>query len=774
MSRVLVVNADDFGQAAAINAGVAAAHEMGIVRSASLMVRWPDAPAAATYAQSHPALSLGLHVDVGEWTYQNGGWCRVYDVVTEDDEAELEQEVLRQLEAFRTLCGIDPSHIDSHQHAHRREPLGGLLRRLAADLNVPLRHVGPVRAHTGFYGQTSKGFSAHERISVAALVSWLQDLPEGVTELICHPAESPAGVGNYRDERVLELEALCDPTVRSTIEGCGIALRSFREIAVDLSVRPGAPALHPVASYESPATGDPRAVGSAEARTRGADAAEVATRTVTAERPIESGPVRDNRRGATAAALWETGQLLAACQEIDAVLANGTPDASLLHWRDLAEGDVRVHSGAWSGAIAARPVVPIQGRILHVVGASLPYGHTGYGLRTAYVTQAQQRVGLDPHVVTPLGYPDGRGVPAGGREEQVGGIPHYRLPTANGIPERLDARLSLTVRLVADLAERLRPAAIHAASDYKNALVALEVGRALDIPVIYEVRGFWEETQRVARDQEWQSSDEYRWRREREIQCCRAVDRVVTLAESMRTELVSRGVAADEITVVPNGVDADRFAPMTRDADLAARLGIGAGQVVLGYVSNLTAYEGVRYLVQAIADLLKRGHDVRGLIVGDGADRERLVEYAASLGIAERVIFTGRVPHEDVIPYYGLIDIFVVPRTADRVCRLVTPLKPFEAMAAARAVVVSRVEALCEILQDGITGLTFQPEDARDLARIVEPLIHDAGRRRALGLAARRWVCEHRTWGQIGGRYRRLYESMGLVGGSGRVSVAES
>ena len=743
MTRVLIVNADDFGRAAAMNAGVAVAHERGIVNSASLMVRWSAALAAAEYARAQPELSVGLHVDVGEWAYKNGGWSCEYDVVAEDDEAESEQEVRRQLDTFRKLCGIDPTHLDSHQHAHQNEPLGGVLGRLAAELEVPLRHAGPVQVHTGFYGQTSRGFTVHDRISVVGLVGWLDVLPEGITELVCHPAVSGDVPGNYREERALELATLCDPEVRDAIERRGIELRQFRQIDVG-----------PVATPPS------------EARV-------AASVTVVSEPQASAGARRREWIGATAEARWARGDLRAALRELDELVDTNAPDVSLLHWRDLAKGEIRVLSGAWSGSIAERRVVPTPGRILHIVGASLPYGHTGYSIRTGYVAEAQQRVGLDPHVVTPLGYPDGRGVPAAGREEQVGGIPHYRLPTADGIPERLDARLSLTVRLVADLAERLRPAVIHAASDYENALVALEVGRAIDVPVVYEVRGFWEETQRVLRGPDWYLGDEYRWRRERELQCCGAVDQVVTLAESMRAELVNRGVTADKITVVPNGVDVDRFVPVTRDADLAARLGFDRGQLVLGYVSSLTAYEGVRYLLHAIADLVQRGHDVRGLIVGDGAERAQLVEGAASLGIADRVVFTGRVPREEVLRYYSLIDVFVAPRTADRVSQLVTPLKPFEAMAAARAVVVSRVEALREIVQDGITGLTFEPEDAQDLASVLEPLIHNAERRRALGLAARRWVCEHRTWQQVGERYRRLYESMGLLDGAVRASVAE-
>src|ERR1700674_739773 len=120
--KQLIVNADDFGQNPATNRGIIVAHERGIVTSASLMVRWPAAAQAAAYAQAHPKLSVGLHLDLGEWTFRHGEWVRLYRLVDEDDAGAVDREVRAQVATFRTLMGRDPTHIDSHQHSHRQEP----------------------------------------------------------------------------------------------------------------------------------------------------------------------------------------------------------------------------------------------------------------------------------------------------------------------------------------------------------------------------------------------------------------------------------------------------------------------------------------------------------------------------------------------------------------------------------------------------------------------------------------------------------------------------
>ena len=230
--RYLVVNADDFGLSRSVNDGTALAHEQGIVTAATMMVRGPAAQAAADYARRTPSLSVGLHVDLAEWEYRDGEWVARYTVVDSADEDAVREEVDRQLAAFRALLGRDPSHLDSHQHVHREKPVAGVLRRLGAELGVPVRHQAEAIAYRGdFYGQTGKGEPYPVAITVEALVEVLRLLPPGITELGCHPGLADPELDNvYRDERPVEVDVLCDPQVRRTVDDAGIRLVSFDEL----------------------------------------------------------------------------------------------------------------------------------------------------------------------------------------------------------------------------------------------------------------------------------------------------------------------------------------------------------------------------------------------------------------------------------------------------------------------------------------------------------------------------------------------------------------
>lgn len=229
--RILIVNADDFGLSAGVNAGVIKAREHGIVTSASLMVRGLAAHEAASYARSHPDFSVGLHIDLGEWAWRDGDWATVYEVVPFDDTTAVETEIQRQLQAFRMLAGTEPTHLDSHQHVHTSEPAAEILRRVAASLRLPLRHARPDIRYCGdLYGQTSTGAPMLEAISVPNLIDILRRLEPGITELGCHPGEGGDTDSIYRLEREAEVEALCDPRVRDAIESEGIALRSFSNV----------------------------------------------------------------------------------------------------------------------------------------------------------------------------------------------------------------------------------------------------------------------------------------------------------------------------------------------------------------------------------------------------------------------------------------------------------------------------------------------------------------------------------------------------------------
>jgi predicted glycoside hydrolase/deacetylase ChbG (UPF0249 family) len=228
-ARVLIVNADDLGLSPAINAGIAAAHERGIVTSASMMVRQGAAAAAAEYAAAHPRLAIGLHIDLGQWDYVNGEWMVAYERCAPDDPAAVEAECRGQLDAFRDLLGRDPTHLDSHQHTHMSEPVAAVAKRLAAELGVPLRARG-ISYEGGFYGQTGKGEPWPDAIAVENLLAILAALPAGATELGCHPGLGMGAESSYGQEREVEVGTLCDPRVRAAIEAEGIELRSFADL----------------------------------------------------------------------------------------------------------------------------------------------------------------------------------------------------------------------------------------------------------------------------------------------------------------------------------------------------------------------------------------------------------------------------------------------------------------------------------------------------------------------------------------------------------------
>lgn len=224
----LIVNADDFGRSFGVNRGIITAYERGIVTSASLMVRWNAAAEAAQHGREHRHLGLGLHFDAGEWVYRDETWTTVYSVVDLTDRAEIETELGRQLDAFRSLVGRPPSHLDSHQHVHLKEPARSVLTEAARALGVALRGCEPAVRYCGdFYGQDRKGEPLPGSISAERLLAILASLPPGVTELGCHPGEAFDLDTVYRDERAKEVEALCDPRIRPALVASGIELCSF-------------------------------------------------------------------------------------------------------------------------------------------------------------------------------------------------------------------------------------------------------------------------------------------------------------------------------------------------------------------------------------------------------------------------------------------------------------------------------------------------------------------------------------------------------------------
>ncbi len=228
--KYLIVSADDFGQSLGINKGIIEAFEHGIVTSTSLMTRWPAAGEAAIYARQHPKLSVGLHLDLGEWVCRDGSWTQLYSVIPLDDKSAVEREVSQQFDVFQELMGRPPTHVNSHQHIHIREPVRSVTLQICQSLGIPLRDLSPeIHYFTKFYGQTPEGLPIPSYISLDRLIEIISTLPTGLTVITCHPGYADDLKTMYQTERRDELRVLCDPRVRATLDALRINLCSFND-----------------------------------------------------------------------------------------------------------------------------------------------------------------------------------------------------------------------------------------------------------------------------------------------------------------------------------------------------------------------------------------------------------------------------------------------------------------------------------------------------------------------------------------------------------------
>ncbi len=401
------------------------------------------------------------------------------------------------------------------------------------------------------------------------------------------------------------------------------------------------------------------------------------------------------------------------------------------------------------------PGARTPGAILHLLKESLPYSETGFTFRSRMTLQAQTSAGYHPVVVTSPGFPRYKGIGDFPSHEVVDGIGHHRIDAEDARDLPYDVLDSLYADGAAHLADEIGASLIQAGSGFRGvdtALVGAAIARRSGIPFVYEVRGFQEAT--WTSDYERSERGEYYHRRKRqEDRCLQLADHVITIGEAMRDDIVARGIQPDDVSVVPNVVDVDRFTPRQKRADLMARYGLADRQVI-GYISNLGFREGFPDLIKATALMAGRGADITCLVVGDGPERPRLEALVRDLGVERSVIITGHVPNTEIEDHYALIDVFVIPRVNDRAARLVTPLKPLEAMAMGVPLAVSDLPALRELALPGERGMSFEPSNPESLADVVAGMLNDAGLRSKLADTARAWVLAERSYTSNVPRYR--------------------
>ena len=301
---------------------------------------------------------------------------------------------------------------------------------------------------------------------------------------------------------------------------------------------------------------------------------------------------------------------------------------------------------------------------------------------------------------------------------------------------------------------------IHAHTPYRVGLPAMKAARKLGIPFVYEMRGMWEETA-VANGRWMRNGPAYRRFQHYETKVLRQAEQVICISETLKNEAISRGVDSNKISIVTNAVER-KITEMNNESSLYQTaiecLQRDEDSCVIGYIGSLREMEGVDLTAKAVAKLVEKGHNVRFFALTGQNGQHELRQLCSTLGIEKSTVILGPVPHEEVAQFYKLIDIFVVSRPDTRVTQLVTPLKPFEAMAMSRVVIASKLSALEEIIQHGITGLLYQPGDLEDLTATIEKCIQDPALRQQLRTAACEWVLKNRTWDSVVEKTREVYE----------------
>ena len=330
-------------------------------------------------------------------------------------------------------------------------------------------------------------------------------------------------------------------------------------------------------------------------------------------------------------------------------------------------------------------------------------------------------------------------------------------PRLPGLAE--NTLMKATQARLLEVARQVQPHLLHAHSPVLNAIPALRVGRELGIPVVYEVRAFWEDAA-VDHGTTTEGSLRYRLTKRLETHALRQADHVFTICEGLRKDIAERGIPADKVTVIPNAVDIQNFEPGgTPDAALKTRLGL-QGATVLGFIGSFYAYEGLDLLLAALPELLQHRPDLRVLLVGGGPQEAALKAQAQQLGVAGKVIFTGRVPHAEVQRYYDLVDVLTYPRHSMRLTELVTPLKPLEAMAQGRVLLASDVGGHRELIRDGETGFLFKAGDPHELAGTLSRVLAERGSWPRVRKEARRFVEAERVWSRSVAGYVDVYSRL--------------
>ncbi|MEX2964189.1 glycosyltransferase family 4 protein [Microbulbifer sp. TYP-18] len=466
------------------------------------------------------------------------------------------------------------------------------------------------------------------------------------------------------------------------------------------------------------------------------------------------------RRASFASFLYEAGSIAEAYKALSALPFSER--ASLKYQASQIEGAFKLKNA--TDLIPERAPTsaydPVARRILYVAASVLPYHVSGYTTRTQNVLSAIIRKGWEVKCIARPGYPldrpDAREVEVG-NEYELDGVKYRLLGGKERNKVDSEQYLLLAAKQIAEEIRAFKPMVVHAASNYETALPALIAARQLGIPFYYEVRGLWEYTA-ASKRAGWETTERFALDRKLESLAAQHAEGVFTLTNAMADELVARGVTHECVQLLPNAIDLQKFQSRPYNKLLASKLGIKRDDYVIGYIGSLVGYEGLDDLLVAVSMFKETMSEVQLVIVGAGAIMNDLQWQVQQLGIDKNVHFVGRVAPDSVQEYFSILDVVALPRKDIPVCRLVSPLKPLEAMAMRVPMVVSSVNALSEMVKHEQTALIHQSEDPADLCRCLKRLADDSLLRKNLAENAFQHVHDNRTWSQVIGVVVEAYE----------------
>jgi PEP-CTERM/exosortase A-associated glycosyltransferase len=393
-------------------------------------------------------------------------------------------------------------------------------------------------------------------------------------------------------------------------------------------------------------------------------------------------------------------------------------------------------------------------KILHVLYHSLP-PQSGYAFRSHNILQAQSKRGWRVVAVTA---PQAEQSSFTKPEERIGGFRYYRsgaVPRGAGLFGTERRLMRALTRRLREVVELEKPDVLHAHSPVLNAISTFRVAREVGIPVIYEIRAFWEDA--AANHGSYDTgSRKYKLMQSLETRACHLADQIAVISHGIKNDLITRSIPTEKLTLAPNGVDVDHFKACSPDSRYLKAWRLG-GKKIIGFIGSFFKYEGLDLLIEAMARLAETRSDVALLLVGGGRIESELRAQIEQLRLKDRVTMPGKIPHESIPAVYAMCDILAYPRYASRLTELTTPLKPLEAMAMGRGVIASDIGGHRELIQHGRTGLLFRAGDLSALVETLRCLLDNPAMCQELGLQASTSVQQTRSWDKIAATYADVY-----------------